>query len=55
MVLAALLAGFTMFVLRNFARLLGEQGQIPVLLASWGMPAATLLLAVGVLLYLEDG
>jgi lipopolysaccharide export system permease protein len=55
MVLLALLAGFSAYVLRNFARLLGEQGQIPVVLAAWAVPVATLMLAVGVLLYLEDG
>jgi lipopolysaccharide export system permease protein len=54
-VLAALLAGFALFVLRNFAQLLGNQGQIPVALAAWSPPAVTLMLAVALILALEDG
>ncbi len=55
MILAALLAGFGMFVLRNFAQLLGSEGQIPVVLAAWAAPLVTLMLAVALLLHLEDG
>jgi lipopolysaccharide export system permease protein len=40
---------------RNFAQILGENGQIPVMLAAWGPPVATLLLPLGLLLHLEDG
>ncbi len=53
--LITILAGFTLFFLRNFAQILGESGQIPVLLAAWGLPVATVLLAVGVMLNLEEG
>ena len=49
------LAGFALFFLRNFAQVLGENGQIPVALAVWTPPVASMLLAVGVLLHLEDG
>ncbi len=52
--LVTILAGFTLFFLRNFAQVLGEAGQIPVILAAWGLPLATLLLAVGVMLNLEE-
>mgnify|MGYP002621340543 CR=1 FL=1 len=55
MVLAALLAGFAIFFLRNFAQVLGENGQIPVLLAAWSPPLAAIMLALGLLLHLEDG
>jgi len=55
MVLFALLGGFGIFFLRNFAQVLGENGQIPVLLAAWSPPVAALLLALGLLLHLEDG
>ncbi|MFN6977862.1 MAG: LPS export ABC transporter permease LptG, partial [Gemmobacter sp.] len=54
-VLMALIAGFALFVLRNFAQLLGNQGQIPVALAAWSPPAMTMLFAVGLILALEDG
>jgi lipopolysaccharide export system permease protein len=55
MVLAAVLSGFTIFFLRNFAQVLGENGQIPVLIAAWFPPLATILLALGMLLHVEDG
>jgi lipopolysaccharide export system permease protein len=54
-VLAAILSGFTIFFLRNFAQVLGENGQIPVLIAAWFPPLATILLALGMLLHVEDG
>jgi lipopolysaccharide export system permease protein len=54
-VLAALMAGFALFVLRNFAQLLGDKGQISVALAAWSPPAVALLLALGLILALEDG
>ena len=53
--LITILAGFSLFFLRNFAQVLGESGQVPVLLAAWGLPVATLLLACGLLLNLEEG
>ena len=53
--LVTILAGFALFFLRNFAQVLGETGQIPVALAAWGLPVATFLLAVGVMLNLEEG
>lgn len=55
MVLAAVLSGFAIFFLRNFAQVLGESGQIPVLLAAWFPPLATVLLSLGLLLHMEDG
>ncbi len=55
MVLLALLAGFGIFFLRNFAQVLGETGQLPVILAAWAAPAAAVLFALGLLLNLEDG
>jgi len=53
--LASVLAGFALFFFRNFAQVLGENGQIPLSLAIWAPPVAAILLAVGILLYLEDG
>jgi lipopolysaccharide export system permease protein len=54
-VLAAVLMGFGLHYVRNFALILGENGQIPILLAAWAPPVAALLLATGILLHLEDG
>jgi len=55
MVLLALLAGFALFFLRNFAQTLGANGQIPVALAAWSPPLAAALMALGLLLHVEDG
>jgi len=55
MVLMALGLGFSLYFVRNFAQILGESGQIPVLLAAWGPPIAAMLLPIGLLLHLEDG
>jgi len=54
-ILLTVLAGFALFFLRNFAQVLGENGQIPLPLAIWTPPVASMLLALGVLLHLEDG
>lgn len=54
-ILLTVLAGFALFFMRNFAQVLGENGQIPLYLAVWTPPIASMLLAVGVLLHLEDG
>lgn len=55
MVLLAIVSGFAIFLLRNFAQVLGEKGQIPVLLAAWSPPVAAILLSLTLLLHLEDG
>ncbi|MEH6773663.1 MAG: LPS export ABC transporter permease LptG [Cereibacter changlensis] len=55
MVLFALLGGFGIFFLRNFAQVMGENGQIPIALAAWSPPLAAVLGSLGLLLHLEDG
>ena len=55
MVLAAIILSFAVYFLRNFARILGERGEIPVLLAAWVPPAVGIAIALGLLLHLEDG
>lgn len=54
-VLTAVLLGFALYFVRNFAQILGENGQIPVALAAWAPPLASILLTVGILLHAEDG
>ena len=54
-VLAAIMLGFSLHYIRNFAQVLGENGQIPIMLAAWAPPTAAFLLALGILLNLEDG
>lgn len=55
MVLLAILICFALFFLRNFAQILGENGQIPAMLAAWGPPVAAIGASLGLLLHLEDG
>lgn len=55
LVLFSLLGGFAIFFLRNFAQVLGQNGQVPVLVAAWAPPLAAALFALGLLLHLEDG
>ncbi|MHA6323563.1 LPS export ABC transporter permease LptG [Roseivivax sp. CAU 1753] len=54
-VLSAVLIGFGLFYIRNFAQILGESGQLAPVVAAWVPPAASLLLAFGFLLQREDG
>lgn len=55
MVLMAIFAGFILYFFKDIAETLGANGDIPVALAAWSAPAAAILLALGLLLHLEDG
>jgi len=55
MVLLAVALGFTIYFIRNLAQILGENAQIPVLLAAWAPPVAAILLALGLVLHMEHG
>lgn len=55
LVLTAILLSFGLYFLRNFAQILGDNGQIPVLLAAWAPPIAAVGAAMGLLLHLEEG
>lgn len=54
-VLVSVMLGFGLYYVRNFAQILGENGQIPVMLAAWAPPVAATLLGFGLLLNTEDG
>ncbi|WP_116597473.1 LPS export ABC transporter permease LptG [Primorskyibacter marinus] len=54
-VLAAILLGFGLYYIRNFAQILGENGQLAPALAAWIPPIASVLLAMGLILHMEDG
>ena len=55
MVLFAILLSFAIYFLRNFAQILGENGELPAVLAAWGPPLAAIGLSLGLLLHQEDG
>ena len=54
-VLGALMLGFGLYYVRNFAQILGENGQIPAMLAAWAPPIASICLGLGLILQMEDG
>jgi lipopolysaccharide export system permease protein len=55
MVMFAVLMAFVIYFIRNFAQVLGENGQLPVILAAWAPPLAAIGLSMGFLLHNEDG
>jgi lipopolysaccharide export system permease protein len=55
MVLMAIGMGFGTYFIRNFAQILGENGQLPVALAAWAPAVAAILLAFSLILHFEDG
>lgn len=55
MVMFAVLLAFVIYFIRNFAQVLGENGQLPVLLAAWAPPFAAIGISMGFLLHNEDG
>ncbi|MBW4089525.1 MAG: LPS export ABC transporter permease LptG [Proteobacteria bacterium] len=48
-------AGFALFMISKLAEEFGQSGALPVVLAAWAPAAAGLLLAVTLLLHMEDG
>ena len=55
MVMFAILLAFVIYFIRNFAQVLGENGQLPAVLAAWAPPLAAVGLSLGFLLHNEEG
>ena len=55
MVLLAIMLSFGTYFIRNFAQILGENGQLPAALAAWAPPLAAIGLALSFILHKEDG
>ncbi|MDG1457569.1 MAG: LPS export ABC transporter permease LptG [Pseudoprimorskyibacter sp.] len=53
-VLSAILVGFGLYYMRNFAQILGENGQVNAYLAAWAPPIASNMLALGLILHREE-
>jgi lipopolysaccharide export system permease protein len=53
--LSAVLLGFGLYYVRSFAQIMGENGQLAPLVAAWVPPVASVLLAMGLVLHMEDG
>ncbi|MEQ5868515.1 LPS export ABC transporter permease LptG [Sagittula sp. NFXS13] len=54
-VLWAVLLGFGLYYVRSFAQIMGENGQLGPIIAAWVPPTASVLLALGLVLHMEDG
>jgi lipopolysaccharide export system permease protein len=52
---AGIAAGFAFYLIAKIAQELGQSGALPVPLAAWAPTAAGMMLAVALLLHLEDG
>jgi lipopolysaccharide export system permease protein len=48
-------AGFALFVISKVAEEFGDSGALPVALAAWAPAGAGLMMAVALLLHVEDG
>ncbi|MEY8096362.1 LPS export ABC transporter permease LptG [Falsihalocynthiibacter sp. S25ZX9] len=55
MILAAILLAFSLFFLRDFLQIFGENGQLPIALATWSPPIVSIFIAMALLLHMEDG
>ncbi len=55
MITGGIAAGFALFVVDRVSNEFGEAGSLPVVLAAWAPTVAGLLLALALLLHLEDG
>jgi len=54
-ILAGVLTGFLLYFVSSFVFALGLSGKIPYVLAAWTPAGVSLMLAVAILLHLEDG
>jgi len=54
-VVSTVLAGFSLYFLRDIASSFGAAGELPVAIAAWAPPLAAAMAAFGLLLHLEDG
>jgi lipopolysaccharide export system permease protein len=55
MIAGGVAAGFALFLVDRVSNEFGEAGSLPVVLAAWAPTLAGLLLALALLLHLEDG
>lgn len=55
MIGSGVVAGFALFMVSKMAEEFGQSGALPVALAAWAPTAAGLMLAIALLLHMEDG
>lgn len=54
-ILSSILIGFSLYYVRNFALLLAESGQVNLIIATWIPPIASIFIAAGIIIHMEDG
>jgi len=54
-IIASIMLGFALYYVRNLAQLLAESGQLNLLAATWIPAASSILIALGLILHMEDG
>ena len=54
-IIASIMLGFGLYYVRNFAQLLAEGGQLNIIAATWIPSISSILIALGLILHMEDG
>ena len=54
-VIASIMLGFGLYYVRNLAELLAEGGQLNIIAATWIPSISSILIALGLILHMEDG
>lgn len=54
-IIASIILGFSLYYVRNFAQLLAESGQLNLIAATWVPSISSILIALGLIIHMEDG
>ena len=54
-IIASIILGFSLYYVKNFAQLLAEGGQLNLVAATWIPSISSILIALGLILHMEDG
>ena len=54
-IVGSIILGFSLYYVRNFAQLLAESGQLNLIAATWIPSISSILIALGLILHMEDG
>jgi len=54
-IIASIILGFSLYYVKNFAQLLAEGGQLNLIAATWIPSISSILIALGLILHMEDG
>ena len=54
-IIGSIMLGFSLYYVRNFAQLLAESGQLNLIAATWIPSISSILIALGLILHMEDG